>query len=68
MEKPKRGLLEELFNLDRPEPLFPDKEDGRRNSVKKGKEECPSCGSMFPPGGQCPGCGLMDEEMPWGTE
>lgn len=68
MEKPKRGLLEELFNLDRLEPLFPDKENGRPNRVNKGKEECPGCGSMFPPGGQCPGCGLMDEEMPWGAE
>ena len=68
--KKKPGFLEELFGLDAaPLLLFPDKKKKETPGRKKplsGREECPNCGSLFRVGGFCPGCGMTDEEMPWG--
>lgn len=74
MKDRKRGILEEIFNIDPPREswLFdsPKKKDQSKRSGKRpwqsDKEECPNCGTMFPVGKTCPGCGLHDEEMPWG--
>lgn len=70
-----RGILEEIFNIDPPEKqwLFPgkDKKTGKfpgRNKKRpwqKNTEECPNCGTMYPAGGSCPGCGLHHDEMMW---
>ena len=68
--KPKRGFLEELFNLDpTPSPWFPERKKADAGTGKRrlsNREECPACGTLFPAGGVCPGCGRTDEEMPWG--
>ena len=67
--KKERGFLEELFGVDdKPSLLFPDKkgrEGGRKKRQLSNLEECPNCGTLFPTGGSCPGCGLTDEEMSW---
>ena len=70
------GLSDALFGREAgPESLADAlfatrKQGGRPRGSKRpwteNLEECPACGSPFPAGGVCPGCGLHDEEMPWG--
>jgi len=74
------GLLEAVFNIDPGWDSLPDElmapvstraqrkaRRRRKRPWQKPSEECPNCGSAFPAGGVCPGCGLHDEEMPWGS-
>ncbi len=73
------GLLEAIFDIDpgreslleelmAPVPARAQRKARRRRRKRpwqKPLEEYPNCGSAFPAGGLCPGCGLHDEEMPW---
>ena len=71
------GILEAIFNIDKPREeslidiLFGTGKSNKpsvptqKRPWQSNKEECPNCGSFFPVGGTCPGCGLHDEEMPW---
>ena len=52
---------ESLFDV-----LFSTKKEEKRGKRYLGQEECPNCGTLFTPGRTCPGCGLHDNEMPWG--
>lgn len=74
------GLLEAVFNIDPGRDSLPDElmapvstraqrkaRRRRKRPWQKPSEECPNCGSAFPAGGVCLGCGLHDEEMPWGS-
>lgn len=73
----KRSMLDAVFNIDNPETgsladLLLGREDTgkapkprRKRPWQSAGEECPNCGTLFPSGGICPGCGLHDEEMPW---
>lgn len=79
-KKDEHSILDAIFNLGPPEDdslediLFgretKDEASGRKckRLWQSGKEECPNCGTLFPSGGVCPGCGLHDEEMPWGLD
>ena len=76
-KKDEHSILDALFNVGKPpeesllDVLFgADKQDkpsapARKRPWQSGREECPNCGTLFPAGGTCPGCGLQDEEMPW---
>lgn len=76
-KKDSHSILDAIFNVGNPETdsladILPGRADAGKASNKKrkrpwqsGKEECPNCGTLFPSGGICPGCGLHDEEMPW---
>lgn len=75
-QKRKPSLLDALFNVDPEEeslvdllfrPAQPNPSRAKKRPWQSDKEECPNCGSMFPVGGVCPGCGLHDSEMPWGS-
>ncbi|NLX82990.1 MAG: hypothetical protein GXZ04_04145 [Clostridiales bacterium] len=75
-KKQEPGILDALFDIN-PEDeslvdllLSPGNSDAPRKKKRpwqSDREECPNCGSMFPVGGVCPGCGLHDSEMPWGS-
>lgn len=71
-KKSDHPLLDALFGVDSEEEslvdlLFASPAQGsKKRPWASAKEECPNCGSAFPAGGVCPGCGLHDEEMPWG--
>lgn len=76
-KKDDHSILDAVFNIKKPtEKSLMDVLFGKANSNKpsiptykrpwqSNKEECPNCGSIFPAGGTCPGCGLHDEEMRW---
>ena len=75
-KKPEPSLLDALFNIDPEEesladlllsPASSQKPRKKKRPWSSDREECPNCGSMFPAGGVCPGCGLQDSEMPWGS-
>jgi acetone carboxylase gamma subunit len=69
-QRKKRGVLEEIFNIQDPgeqDPFFRHEKPARRPKRPwvKNREECPECGSLYPVGGSCPGCGLHHDEMKW---
>lgn len=75
-KKPEPSLLDALFDVNPVEEslvdllLSPAQPPARRKKKRpwaSAREECPNCGSLFPAGGVCPGCGLHDSEMPWGS-
>lgn len=79
-KRDEHSMLDALFNIEKPPDDTPagilfgtDRQDrpsapGRKRPWQSNKEECPNCGALFPSGGICPGCGLHDEEMPWGGD